>query len=241
MRSKKIIAIIGARSGSKGVQDKNIKILAGKHLIAWIIQTAKSSKYIDRVIVSTDSEEYRGIALSYGAEVPFLRPKSISEDNSPEFEYINQAIDWLEENENYIPDIVVRLFPTVPFQKPEDIDSCLEQLFKHPNSDSSVVIAEARQHPEKALKIISDDLGGKKLVTYYNESGRDVTPIARQQYAKAYFRANVIASKLETIKIKKSLTGDIVKYHIIPQERSLDIDSLFDFYIAEKIFTEIIN
>jgi N-acylneuraminate cytidylyltransferase/CMP-N,N'-diacetyllegionaminic acid synthase len=239
MNQKKILAIIGARSGSKGVPDKNVRMLAGKPLMAWIINVAKSSKYINRVIVSTDSEKYREIAISCGAEVPFLRPEFISDDHSPEFDYIKHAIDWLAVNENYVPDIVLRLFPTVPFQTADDIDACLEQLFAYPQSDSSVVVAEARQHPEKALKIIEDKVVGQKLVTYLSEEGRYITPVSRQDYPKAYFRANVIASKIDTIKLKNSLTGDFVRFHIIPEERSLDIDSLFDFYLAEKIFSDI--
>lgn len=235
---KKIVAIIGARSGSKGVKDKNIREILGKPLISLIIKTALASKKINRVIVSTDSELYAETAKKYGAEVPFIRPHSISKDFSPEIEYINHALDWLKLNENYIPDIVVRLFPTVPFQKSDDIDSCIDKLLKNPNAESSVVISKARQHPLKALKII-DDNNGKRLVSYLSESGRDVTPIARQNYETAYFRSNIIASKINTIIDKNSLTGDFVEFFEIPEERSLDIDCEFDFLIAEKIYKHI--
>ena len=232
---KKVVAIIGARSGSKGVKDKNIRKIFGKPLISLIIKTALASKKINRVIVSTDSKLYAESAKKYGAEVPFIRPHSISKDFSPEIEYINHALGWLKLNENYIPDIVVRLFPTVPFQKPEDIDSCIDKLLKNPDAESSVVISKGRQHPLKALKIV-EDKNGKRLVSYLSESGRDVTPIARQNYETAYFRSNVIVSKINTIIDKKSLTGDIVEFFEIPEERSLDIDCEFDFLIAEKIF-----
>ena len=235
---KKILAVIGARSGSKGVIDKNIKPLGGKPLIHWIIKAAKSSKYVNRVIVSTDSVKYSEIAIKHGAEAPFLRPKMISNDLSTDFEYITHALKWLKENENYIPDLVVRLFPATPFQKSDDIDFCIQNLLKNPNSDSSVVIAKARQHPEKALRIINDDKG-KRLVTYHGNSGKDVTGIARQNYETAYFRANVIVSKIRTIIEKKSLTGDIVEFYTICEERAIDIDSKFDFLIAEKIFKHI--
>jgi len=230
-----VLAIIGARSGSKGVKDKNIKEIAGKPLISLIIKTALSSKYINRVIVSTDSELYAEIAKKYGAEVPFIRPSLISQDFSPEFKYINHGLNWLKTNEEYIPDIVVRLFPTVPFQKPEDIDSCIEKLLNNPKAESSVVISKGRQHPKKALKIIEDE-NGKRLVSFLSKSGMDVTPIARQNYEMAYFRSNVIVSKIDTIYNKKSLTGDYVEFFEIPEERSLDIDSEFDFLIAEKLF-----
>lgn len=238
-KSLRILGIIGARSGSKGVPNKNIQPLAGKPLMAWIIETAKRSRYINRVIVSTDSEEYATIARQYGAEVPYLRPKELATDTSPEFEYVEHAVEWLEKNEGYEPDIVVRLLPTVPLQMPEDVDSCIEELLKDPEAQSAVVIAEARQHPHKALKLVDNGKAGHYLVTYITGSGRDVTPIARQSYEKAYFRANVIVSRTEVIKEYHSLTGDRVRYHIIPQERAVDIDSSIDFFIVEQLMKQL--
>lgn len=231
----KIMGIIGARSGSKGVPHKNIRLLMQKPLIAWIIGTAQASRYINRVVVSTDSDEYATIARHYGAEVPCLRPKTLAADHSPEWEYVKDMVEWLETHERYTPDIVVRMMATVPLQMPEDIDSCIEALLKDPKAQSAVVIAEARQHPQKALKLIDDGMGGKRLVTYFTESGREVTPIARQHYEKAYFRANVIACRTPVIHETGSLTGDLVRYHIIPQERAIDIDSPIDFFVIEKL------
>lgn len=237
MNSKplKILGIIGARSGSKGVPDKNIRPLSGKPLIAWIIEAAKASRYINRLIVSTDSEQYAAVARNYGAETPFFRPKEFAGDNSPEFEYVKHALDWLRANESYAPDIIVRLLPTVPLQEACDIDACIDELLKDSSAHSAVVIAEARQHPLKALKLVDDGMGGKLLVTYGTESGREVTPIARQNYEKAYFRANVIACRLNTVYETDSLTGDRVRYHVISQERAIDIDSLVDFFMVEQL------
>lgn len=234
-KSPKILGIVGARAGSKGVPNKNIRLLSGKPLMAWIIEAAKASKHINRLIVSTDSKEYAVIARDYGAEAPFLRPERFASDSSPEIEYVKHALDWLKTNEGYLPDIVVRMMPTVPLQMTEDMDLCVEELFKDPQAHSAVVIAEARQHPCKALKLIDDGKGGKLLVTYNTESGREITPIARQNYEKAYFRANVISCRLNTIYKTNSLTGDVVRYHIIPQERAVDIDSLADFSMAEQL------
>jgi CMP-N-acetylneuraminic acid synthetase len=232
----KVLGIIGIRSGSKGVKDKNIKPLFGKPLVGWVLDAAKNSKKLDRIIVSTDSEEYANIARFYGAEVPYLRPEHLAKDSSPEIDYVVDLLKWLEENENYVPDIVVRLMATVPMQEPQDIDSLIEILTSDSSADSAVVISEARQHPLKALKIIDDNLGSKKLVSYFTESGREVTPIARQNYEKAYFRSNVIACKIETIHNTNSLTGDTVRYHIIPQQRAFDIDNAIDFLILELLF-----
>jgi N-acylneuraminate cytidylyltransferase/CMP-N,N'-diacetyllegionaminic acid synthase len=230
-----IMGIIGVRSGSKGVKDKNIKNLAGKPLVGWIIDKAKSSKYINKLVVSTDSQKYKEIAELYGAEVPYLRPKSLSEDFSPELDYIKHMLDWLHKKERYTPDIIVRMMATSPLQTTHDIDSSIRKLLENQSSDSVVVVAEARQHPLKALKIIQDKNNNSKLVTYFSESGREVTPIARQNYEKAYFRSNIITLRVETIKNTNSLTGDNVLYHIIDQHRGIDIDNMVDFEIAEHL------
>lgn len=234
-RRLQVLGVVGARSGSKGVPHKNIRPFAGIPLMAWIINAARQSHLTSRVIVSTDSEEYAEIARHYGAEAPFLRPAELAADTSMDLEYLVHALDWLEQHERYRPDIVLRLLPTSPLQQPEDIDGCIQALVNDPDADSAVVIAEARQHPEKALKLKDDGHGGHYLITYVGESSRAVTPIARQQYPKAYFRANVIASRIGTIREQQSLTGEHVRYHIIPQERALDIDSPSDFFIAEQL------
>jgi N-acylneuraminate cytidylyltransferase/CMP-N,N'-diacetyllegionaminic acid synthase len=231
----KVMGIVGIRSGSKGVPDKNIKLLSGKPLVGWILEAAKKSKYINRLIVSTDSQKYADIATSFGADVPCLRPKNIANDNSQEFEYVKHMVEWLKKNEDYRPDIVVRMMATSPLQSFDDIDAVVEKLISEERADSAVVISEARQHPEKALKIIYDEEGVGKLVTYYSESGQEVTPIARQSYTPAYFRANVIACRTRVIFDTNSLTGDLVRFHIISQERAIDIDSDIDFYIAENL------
>jgi len=231
----KILGIIGIRSGSKGVIDKNIRNLAGRPLVGWVISAALNSRNINRLVVSTDSEKYANAARSLGAEVPYLRPPELAQDDSPEIEYVTHMLHWLDENEKYQPDIVVRMMATVPFQTSEDIDGVIDILKTDKHADSAVVIAEARQHPLKALKLMDDGHGEKKLVSYFNESGREVTPIARQSYDKAYFRGNVIACRSAVIFNTQSLTGDLVRFYIIPQERAIDIDNLIDFYIAEQL------
>jgi CMP-N,N'-diacetyllegionaminic acid synthase len=230
-----VLGIVGIRSGSKGLPHKNIRDLAGKPLVGWVLDAAKKCNKITRLIVSTDSEEYKNVAINCGAEVPFLRPNNLAEDGSPEIEFVKDLLNWLRQNENYQPDIIVRMLATVPLQKAEDLTAIIDILEKDSKADSAVVIAEARQHPLKALKIIEDKSGEKKLVTYFSESGREATPIGRQNYEKAYFRANVIACRTEIISKTNSLTGDLVRYHIIPQERSIDIDNAIDFFMVENL------
>lgn len=229
----KIMGIVGVRAGSKGLPNKNIKELVDKPLVGWILESAGRSKYINRLIVSTDSNEYATIAMDFGAEVPYIRPKELASDFSPEIDFVKHMLEWLKKNEDYQPDIIVRMLATSPLQKSGDIDSAIKILIDDENADSAVVIAEMRQHPFKALKIIEDDVLGKRLVSYFGESGREVTPIARQNYDKAFVRSNVIVCKRETIEKTNSLTGDNVKYHIIPQDEAIDVDGKIDFEIAE--------
>ena len=233
-KNLKVLGIIGIRSGSIGVKDKNIKNFSGKPLVAWIISTAIKSNYVNRIVVSTDSKKYMKIVNNFGAETPYLRPKALAEYDSPEIDYVKHMLNWLSMKENYIPDYVVRMMATVPFQNANDVDALIDILINNPDADSAVVISEARQHPMKALKIIQKN-GTKELVSYFGESSRDVTPIARETYPKAYFRSNVIACKASVITAKGSLTGDKVLFHEIPQERALDIDSEADFRMAENL------
>ena len=126
----KILGLIPARSGSKRIPRKNIMPLNGKPLIAYTIETAKKSKYINKVLVSTDSKEIASVARRYGAEVSFLRPKSISQDDSTEMQFLEHALEWFLEYENYEPDLIVLLYPTSPFRKPESIDKAVEEIKK---------------------------------------------------------------------------------------------------------------
>ena len=224
-----ILGIIGARSGSKGVRGKNIKFLAGKPLMGWIINTARRSKYIDRLIVSTNSTRYARIARQFGAETPFLRPNELATNLTPELEYIRHALKWLDENENYKPDLIVRLLATVPLQARKDIDSCIEKLLINPEVDTAVVVAEARQHPQKAFKIAGD-----RLIPYIGERIESIHS-NRQSCEKAYFRANIVACRSSTLKKRGSMYGNNVAYHIIPQERAIDIDTPTDFLLAEQL------
>ena len=237
MDQLKILGIVGIRSGSNGVPDKNIRSLCRKPLIGWILDAARQSKKINRLVVSTDSNDYAEVAVAHGAEVPCLRPPELAQDNSSEIDYVRHMLDWLDQHENYCPDIVVRLMATVPLQTHEDIDTVVEILLDDPVAESAVVIAEARQHPMKALKLVEDGLGNSKLVSYFSGSGREVTPIARQRYEPAYFRANIIACRSSVIDRTNSLTGDTVRYHIIPQERAIDIDNEIDFFLIENLIS----
>ena len=237
-KRKKILGIVGIRSGSSELKNKNIRLLGDKPLVGWILNAAKKSKYINRLIVSTDTIKYKNIAEKYGAEVPFLRPKKLSKNNSNEIDFIKDLLEKLKFNENYTPDIVVRLLATVPFQKTKDIDNLIKIILDNKN-DSSVIISEAKQHPKKALEIIGKN--NKYLVSYTSGKGTDVGSgrSNRQQFTindNVYFRSNVIACKINVIKKFDSLTNNKTGYLIVRNNDFIDIDSLDDFNYAEFLY-----
>lgn len=228
MRKNKILAVIGLRSGSKSLKDKNIKKLNGKPLFYYILKSAKNSKYINRIMICTDSVKYKKIVKIYGGDCSYNRPKKLSSDNSEEILFIKDLLKQMEKRENYIPDIVVRLLATCPFQNTKDIDKAISMVLKN-KYKSSAVISEAKQHPEKALKISGKN---KKYLTSYisNNSLRVGSKLNRQQFKKAYFRANVLVCKKKIIDKYNSLTSKKTGFVIVPYQ--VDIDTLEDFNYA---------
>lgn len=144
-----VLALIPARSGSKSIKDKNIRLLAGKPLLAWSVAHALSAKSVTRTIVSTDSAEYASMAQESGAEVPFLRPAEISGDMATDLEAFQHALSWLRDHEGYTPDICVHLRPTHPVRNPADIDRMVQILAGDPDLDSVRSVAPAPETPFK--------------------------------------------------------------------------------------------
>ncbi len=154
----RILALIPARGGSKGIPRKNLLPLAGKPLIAYAIGHAKASSSINRCIVSTDDAEIAAAACEYGAEVPFMRPPEYAQDLSPDIDVFRHALSWLREHENYVPDFVVHLRPTGPIRRAALIDSAISQLRDHPEADSLRSVMRPIQTPYKMWRIEGDCL-----------------------------------------------------------------------------------
>jgi CMP-N,N'-diacetyllegionaminic acid synthase len=229
MKKNKILAVIGLRSGSKSLKNKNIKILNGKPLFYYILKAAKKSKYINKIAISTDSKKYKKIVKKYGIKSLYDRPKKLSLDSSQEIFFIKDILKKMEKYENYTPNIVVRLLATCPFQKTKDIDNGIKKILNN-QYDSLAVISKAKQHPEKALKII----GKKKkyLTSYYGNNSLKVgSKLNRQQFKEAYFRANVLICKKKVIDKYNSLTSNKPGFILIPYQ--VDIDNLEDFKFTE--------
>jgi len=231
----KIIAIIPARSGSKGIPNKNIKLYKGKPLLAHSILQALQSKYITEVYVSTDSQEYKEIALEYGALVPFLRPPQFSEDLSPDIDLFNHFLVHYQENNNTTyPDIIVQLRPTYPNRTVELIDNCIEIFINnYDNYDSLRTVIPLNKSPYKMYYIDEQNmlipylLKYKDIVEPYNQ--------ARQLLPQTYLHNGCIdIIKTDTIITKNLLSGNNIFPFIMDENENNDIDTEEDLINSEK-------
>lgn len=201
----KVLAVIPARGGSKRVPHKNIKMLAGKPLLLYTVEQAKKSRYIDRLIVSTDSEDVAQVARACGAEVPFMRPADLAGDTVTDFPVFAHSLEWLRDNENYQPDIVVQLRPTHPLRKIEDVDSAIELLAAHPEADSVRTVKEPDQTPYKMYKFSEEGLLEPLLLIPGTPESFN---LPRQQLPKAYEHVGVAdVMWTKTITEKKEMSG----------------------------------
>lgn len=173
-QGKTFLAIIPARSGSKGLPNKNIKDLCGKPLIAWSIEAGLSSKYIDEVVVTTDSEEYARISRQYGAKTPFVRPRELSLDTSTTFESIKHTLDFYKDNLNEEFDYIVLLEPTSPLRETDDIDAAIEILLHDKEARSIVGVCKTEGQNSSFLVKLDES---KKIEGYTN---KDFLPLRRQ-------------------------------------------------------------
>lgn len=224
---KEVLAVIPARSGSKSVKDKNIRLINGKPMLAYSIEHAQHAKRVTRIIVSTDSETYAEIARTYGAEVPFLRPAHISTDYSLDIETFEHALSWLEQNEGYCPDYVVQLRPTYPVRFPGDIDNMIRIIENDASIDSVRCVVPAKEVAYKMWREKSDGtiipiLGD--IPEAYN--------MPRQKLPLIYYQnACIDVIKTSVITEMHSMSGSkIVPYKL---EHNYDIDTEEEFKRAE--------
>jgi len=225
----KATAFIFARGGSKGLPNKNICLLAGRPLIAWSIEHARSVRRIERVIVSTDSNEIAEIALEFGAEVPFMRPIELAQDHSPEWQSWRHALSYLKESEGGLPEVMVSVPATSPLRSSEDIESCLDYYSKG-ESDIVITVAEAHRNPYFNMVKVDED----GVVSLVNPPA---TPITRRQDAPRVYDMTTVCyvARPEFILTHDSIFQGRVGSVVVPLERSIDIDTAYDFKIAEAL------
>lgn len=232
MTSKKILAVVTARGGSKGIPGKNIKPLGGKPLIAYSIDAAKKNKLITHTIVSTDDKKIAEVAKKFGSEVPFLRPKELAGDKTPHVPVMKHAIEFMEKKLGVTFDYVVILQPTSPFRTADDIDRTLEKLIKS-KADSAVTLVEVgNDHPVKAKKLVGD-----RVLPYMIPEPEGAR---RQDFPSAYRRSGAIYAMRRDLIVKDGrLYGDNIVGHIVPAERSIDIDTPFEWFRAEWMLEDL--
>ena len=234
----KILALIPARGGSKSVPRKNLLSMLGRPLLAWSIQHAQDSKYINRVIVSTDDDEIAKTASQCGAEVPFMRPRNISGDQSLDIEAFKHALTWLKINEEYEPDLVVHLRPTGPARRVEKIDEAIELIHANPEADSLRSVSLADQTPFKMW--FMNDYGYMNPVVTL-DGIKDSHSIARQMLPKAYWQNGYVdIVRSTTILDKGSMVGDKPLPFII-NEPVVDVDYFDDLPKVEAALKVILD
>ena len=235
---EKALAVIPARGGSVRVPRKNIKLLHGKPLIAYAIGAAKEAETIDRIIVSTDDEEIKRVAIEYGAEVPFVRPADISED-VPTEEVALHAVEWLRNNDSYSPDILVCLEPPVPFRKAEHIDRCVKSIIADKDVDSALTVTNVRGYrPEWMVRVGTDNLI-TPYTDHFTREGKALLKFPASQEFEPLYRAvgHVFSCRTSTLEIFKSFVGKKCIAIEIDGIEAFDLDYLEDFEICE-IFIE---
>jgi len=227
----KTIAFIFARGGSKGLPGKNIRLLGGKPLIAWSIEHARAVQRIDRIIVSTDSQEIANIAKEYGAEVPFIRPEQIADDTSPEWLAWRHALNYLHCTEGELPNVMVSIPCTAPLRLPIDIENCLDEYEKG-HVDTVVTVSNAHRSP--FFNMVKENSDG--TVGLVNPPASAI--IRRQDAPDVYDMATVAyVVRPEFVMENNSIFEGRVRAINIPIERAVDIDTLLDFKIAECLLS----
>ncbi len=236
-KGKTILSLIPARGGSKGLPRKNVRLLLGKPLIAWTIEQALKSKYLDKIIVSTDDEQIAEISKRYGAEVPFMRPKELAKDESLTIDVILHALNWFEERGEKF-DYLALLEPTSPLRKINDIDNSIKKLIDNEiYSDSLVSVGKlSLEHPFVSKKI---DENGYIKVFYETE---DPLITRRQELLPAYFPYGVIyLSKISTLRKYKTFYQEKTIPFFIERWQNYEVDDIWDFIVIEAIMKYIQN
>ena len=223
----RVLAVITARGGSKGLTNKNVRMLAGKPLIAHTIDAALGlGNGLYRVIVSTDDEKTAAISRRTGAAVPFMRPSELAEDDTPLLPVVQHAARFVEKQDRKIMDWILLLQPTSPLRTTEDITAALDIALEHRPTAVVSVVESFDSHPMK-LKVITDG-----ALEPYNPDW--IEGIARQDYSPRVYKTNgaIYLVRRDVLMEQNSLWGDLVLPFFMPRERSIDIDTEFDLRVA---------
>lgn len=228
----KVLAVIPARAGSKRLPNKNILELEGKPLIAWSIEAAKMSKYVTDIVVSTDGSKIAEVARDFGASVPFFRPEELSSDTASSVDAVKHCIEFYKNQLDKSYDYVLLLQPTSPFRLADDIDKAVE-LLRLKQADAVVSMCECEHSPLWANRLPED----ASLDDFDKEEFKGL----RSQDLPKYYRYNgaIYLTSVKRFLEEKSFNFKTKSYaYIMPQERSVDIDTALDFKLAELLLRE---
>ncbi len=226
INGKSILALITARGGSKGIPGKNIKALNSKPLIGWTIEAALNSNYVERVIVSSDSQEILEISRQFGADTPFVRPAELAGDLAKQEDAILHAMQWVEENDRPY-DYILVLTPTNPLRDAREIDKVTEYLLNHPQAKAVMTVTEC-EHPPLQANVLPDDLSLKDFMPY------ELRLKNRQELPQYYqLSGSVCLMEWEYFKEQGSFLAPLTYAYITTARSGLDINNLKDFLLAE--------
>lgn len=229
------IALIPARSGSKSIPDKNVKPLAGKPLLAWSVEIGLACPSVDRVIVSTDSDSIARVALDHGAEVPFLRPPELAQDDTPDLPVFVHCIEWMTEHEGAAPDLIVQLRPTSPLRTVEMVEDAIALLRDDPKADSVRTMCTPTQEPYKMWRIGDDGYAEPLLTTDHLEPYNQ----PRQELPASYWQNGYVdVMRARTVMGLGSMTGRRILPLVVHERYVLDIDTPVTWRLAEAMLEE---
>ena len=231
----KVLAIVPARGGSKGLPGKNLRPLAGHPLLAYSIAAGLQAKLVDRVICSTDSEEIAAVARKYGAEVPFMRPSELAQDESPDIDAFQHLIEELKSLENYRPDIIVQLRPTSPVRQDGQVDTGVQLLIDNPETDSVRGVTPSPATPYKMWRIEDNILAPLLTIDCIAEPFN----MPRQALPEVYWQTGTLDIMRTSVIESGSMTGKEIRPFVVEQEHAVDIDHIGSFLMAEQVISSI--
>jgi N-acylneuraminate cytidylyltransferase/CMP-N,N'-diacetyllegionaminic acid synthase len=231
INNRKVLGIIPARAGSKGLPGKNTKHFCGKPLIAYAIEAGSNCEFIDDLIVSTDSQEIAEIARKLGAQVPFIRPANLAFDITLTTDVVIHALDFFKDNMKQIFEYVIVIEPTSPLRDSTDLTKAMENLLKHETAKSIVGIClTENQNPKYLFKLQNNN----NLVKY--DKSNDTLP-RRQDLDEVYFvEGSLYISDVDYFRQNKTFYHDKTMGYILPKWKSIEIDDIFDFIMAEALY-----
>jgi N-acylneuraminate cytidylyltransferase len=227
------LAVVPARGGSKGIPRKNLQLLGGKPLVALAVEAGLSARLVSRVLCSTDDPEIASVAEGAGAEVPFMRPAELAQDTSEDWAVFVHALDWLEQEEGWRPEIIVNLRPTSPLRRASHIDAAI-QLLLDTRADSVKSVTLARQHPHKMWLRRPDGSLEPFLKTPFRLSrGPDVP---RAELNDVYWQNGVVdVTRHQVIREQRVMIGQRVAGLVVDARDAVDVDSPLDLALAEVL------